>query len=36
MRTEMDVLVIENCILYKEEQSLWEEGEEWRRDLILD
>jgi len=36
MRTEMDILVIENCILYKEEQPLWEEGEEWRHDLILD
>jgi carbamoyltransferase len=36
MRTEMDVLVIENCMLYKEEQPLWGEGEEWRRDLILD
>ena len=35
MRTEMDVLVIENCILSKEEQPLWGEGEEWRRDLIL-
>ena len=36
MRTEMDILVIEDCILYKEEQPPWEEGEEWRRDLILD
>ena len=36
MRTEMDILVIENCILYKEEQPSWEEGEEWRHDLILD
>lgn len=36
MRTEMDILVIEDCILYKEEQPSWKEGEEWRRDLILD
>ena len=36
MRTEMDILVIEDCILHKEEQPPWEEGEEWRRDLILD
>ena len=36
MRTEMDILVIEDCILLKEEQPPWEEGEEWRRDLILD
>lgn len=36
MRTDMDVLVIENCILYKEEQPPWKEGREWRNDLILD
>ncbi|MFH1994563.1 MAG: carbamoyltransferase [Nitrospinota bacterium] len=36
MRTEMDVLVIEDFILYKEEQPPWKEGEEWRRELILD
>jgi carbamoyltransferase len=36
MRTEMDVLVIEDCILYKEEQPPWKEGKEWRNDLILD
>lgn len=36
MRTEMDVLVIEDCILFKEEQPQWEEGKEWKNDLILD
>ncbi|MFX0200579.1 MAG: carbamoyltransferase [Candidatus Hodarchaeota archaeon] len=36
MRTEMDVLVIEDFILYKEEQPPWKEGKEWRNDLILD
>lgn len=36
MRTRMDVLVMENCILYKEEQPPWEEAEEWKNDLILD
>ena len=36
MRTEMDVLVIENFILYKEDQPARAEGEEWRHDLILD
>jgi len=36
MRTEMDVLVIEDCILFKEEQPAWEEGEQWKNDLILD
>jgi carbamoyltransferase len=36
MRTEMDVLVMENCILFKKEQPPWKEGIEWRNDLILD
>ena len=36
MRTEMDVLVMEDFILYKEEQPPWEEGNEWRDELILD
>ena len=36
MRTEMDVLVIEDCILYKEEQPKWEEKGDWRNELELD
>jgi len=36
MRTEMDVLVMEDLILYKEEQPPWEEGEAWRDELELD
>ena len=36
MRTEMDVLVIEDCMLFKEEQPTWEESEHWRDDLELD
>jgi len=36
MRTEMDVLVIEDFMLFKEEQPPWKEGKEWRNDLILD
>ena len=36
MLTEMDILVMEDCILYKEEQPPWKEGKEWRNDLILD
>ena len=36
MRTEMDILVMEDCILYKEEQPAWKEGNEWRDELILD
>jgi len=36
MRTEMDVLVIEDCMLYKNEQPKWQEARDWRDDLILD
>ena len=36
MRTEMDVLVIENCMLFKEEQPTWEEKGDWRSELELD
>lgn len=36
MRTEMDVLVLEDCILFKPDQPEWSEEKEWREDLILD
>ena len=36
MRTEMDVLVMENCILFKDKQPPWKEGGEWRSKLELD
>jgi carbamoyltransferase len=36
MRTEMDTLVMEDVILYKDEQPAWKESETWRDDLILD
>ncbi|MDE7131966.1 MAG: carbamoyltransferase [Lachnospiraceae bacterium] len=36
MRTDMDILVLENCILYKEEQPVWEEKEDWRKLYALD
>lgn len=36
MRTEMDVLVIENCLLLKEDQPEWKEGGDWRDELELD
>ena len=36
MRTEMDVLVLEDYMIFKEKQPEWKEGKEWRRDLILD
>lgn len=36
MRTGMDVLVLENMVLYKEEQPLWEEEKDWRCEYALD
>jgi hypothetical protein len=36
MRTGMDTLVMEDSILFKEEQPPWKEGTEWRNDLVLD
>ena len=36
MRTEMDILVMENCILFKDKQPPWEEDVEWRSKLELD
>jgi carbamoyltransferase len=36
MRTDMDALVIENFILYKQEQPPWEESPDWRNELELD
>ncbi len=36
MRTEMDVLIMEECVLFKEEQPPWEEEEDWRKELELD
>ncbi len=36
MRTEMDVLVMEDFILFKEEQPPWKEKKDWRKELILD
>ena len=36
MRTEMDVLVMENCILFKDKQPPWKEEGEWRSKLELD
>lgn len=36
MRTEMDVLVLGNCILYKEEQPRLENDENWRSQYELD
>lgn len=36
MRTDMDILVLEDMILYKEEQPLWEEEKDWRQEYALD
>jgi carbamoyltransferase len=36
MRTEMDVLVMENFMLFKEQQPPWEEKGDWRDELELD
>ena len=36
MRTEMDVLVLENCVLYKAEQKPVVEENDWRKEFELD
>lgn len=36
MRTDMDVLVLENCILYKEDQPLFSDNIDWRKEYELD
>jgi carbamoyltransferase len=36
MRTNMDILVLENCILYKQEQPKFEDTVDWRQDYELD
>ena len=36
MRTEMDLLVLEDCILEKEKQSPIEDDDSWRQEYELD
>ncbi len=36
MRTEMDWLVINNCLFEKSVQPEWEETENWRQEIQLD
>jgi carbamoyltransferase len=36
MRTEMDCLVLEDCLLAKADQPAWEEEGDWREDFELD
>lgn len=36
MRTEMDVLVLENLVLLKSEQTPWSDDTDWRKEYALD
>ena len=36
MRTEMDYLVLENCLLAKTDQPDWQEEEDWQQEFELD
>jgi carbamoyltransferase len=36
MRTEIDVLVLENCVLYKEQQRPIPKDDSWRSEYELD
>jgi carbamoyltransferase len=36
MRTEMDVLVLENFLLYKSHQPAWEKSDDWQDEFALD
>jgi carbamoyltransferase len=36
MRTEIDVLVLGNCVLEKVDQKPWVEAEDWREEFALD
>jgi carbamoyltransferase len=36
MRTEMDVLVLGNCVLHKSQQTPVTEDTEWRNEFVLD
>ncbi|MBJ7900914.1 MAG: hypothetical protein GC158_13590 [Cyanobacteria bacterium RI_101] len=35
-RTEMDVLVVENCLLLKPDQPVWEDDRRWQEEFELD
>jgi carbamoyltransferase len=36
MRTEMDLLVMEDCLLHKDQQPVFEDEEDWRSEYELD
>jgi carbamoyltransferase len=36
MRTEMDVLVLETCVLFKSDQPAFADKSDWRQEFALD
>jgi carbamoyltransferase len=36
MRTDMDALVLEHCVLLKSDQAPVERDESWRKEFVLD
>ena len=36
MRTEIDTLVLENCVLAKTEQQIGQQDDSWRTEFVLD
>jgi carbamoyltransferase len=36
MRTKMDLLVLENCVLIKSDQKAWKEETDWKQEFTLD
>jgi hypothetical protein len=36
MRTEMDALVLEDCILSKAAQPAWKDPSDWKKEFELD
>ena len=36
MRTEMDYLVVGNCLFKKSEQPVWKERDGWKQEFVLD
>lgn len=36
MRTEIDILVIDNFLLYKEEQPVFKDNKDWKKEFVLD
>jgi carbamoyltransferase len=36
MRTEMDILVVEDYIFFKEEQPVFDEKDNWKEEFVLD